>query len=59
MQVPCPKCRVIVAIGATKWFFDGGECRELRGTAEGRAEQYEKCPALIEAVSKAAKTAGS
>lgn len=57
MQVPCPKCKVIVAIGATKWFFDGGECRELRGTDAGDAKEYEKCPVLIEAVSKARKNA--
>jgi hypothetical protein len=55
MQVQCPKCSVIVAIGSTKWFFDGGECRELRGTEAGDAKTYEKCPVLIEAVSKAGK----
>ena len=53
--MPCPKCKVIVAIGATKWFFDGGRCRELPGTEAGDAEAYEKCPVLIEAVSKAEK----
>jgi hypothetical protein len=57
MQVPCPKCSVIVAIGSSKWFFDGGECRELRGTVAGDAKEYEKCPILIEAVSKARKNA--
>jgi hypothetical protein len=57
MQVPCPKCKVIVAIGSTKWFFDGGECWELRGTVAGDAGEYEKCPVLIEAVSKAGKNA--
>lgn len=57
MQVPCPKCKVIVAIGATKWFFDGRECGELRGTDAGDAKEYEKCQVLIEAVSKARKNA--
>lgn len=57
MQVQCPKCKVIVAIGTTKWFFDGGECWELRGTVVGDAKEYEKCPILIEAVSKAGKNA--
>jgi hypothetical protein len=46
---------VIVAIGSTKWFFDGGECCELRGTVAGNAKEYEKCPVLIEAVSQAGK----
>ena len=55
--MPCPKCKVIVAIGSTRWFFDGGECRELRGTDAGGAKEYEKCPVLIEAVSKAGKNA--
>jgi hypothetical protein len=57
MQVQCPKCEVIVAIGSTKWFFDGGECEELRGTEAGEAKAYEKCPVLREAVSKAEKNA--
>lgn len=57
MQVQCPKCKVIVAIGKTKWFFDGGECRELRGTEAGEAKAYEKCPVLIEAVGDAEKNA--
>jgi hypothetical protein len=55
MQVPCPKCTVIVAIGTTKWFFDGGECMELRGTEAGNAKAYEQCPVLSEAISKAEK----
>ena len=55
MQVQCPKCSVIVAIGATKWFFDGGECIELRGTQAGDAKDYKQCQALSEAVSKAEK----
>lgn len=59
MQVQCHKCEVIVAIGATKWFFDGGECRELRGTEAGEAGAYEKCPVLIEAVAKAKKNAAT
>jgi hypothetical protein len=59
MQVPCPKCKVIVAVGRTRWFFDGGECRALRGTAAGDAQEYEKCPVLIEAVSKTGKNATS
>jgi len=59
MQVPCPKCKVIVAVGSTKWFFDGGECTELRGTPAGDAQEYEKCTVLIEAVSKAGKNATS
>jgi hypothetical protein len=46
MQVPCPICKVIVAIGTSSWFFDGGECRELRGTVAGDAKEYEKCPVL-------------
>ena len=57
MQVPCPKCKVIVAIGQTKWFFDGGECRELRGTEAGEAKAYENCPVLAEAVAQAKKNA--
>jgi hypothetical protein len=33
MQVQCPKCRVIAAVGTTQWFFDGrNACRELEGT---------------------------
>jgi hypothetical protein len=59
MQVPCPKCKVIVAVARTRWFFDGGECRALRGTAAGDAQEYEKCPVLIEAVSKTGKKATS
>ncbi|MET4316284.1 hypothetical protein ABIC02_000023 [Bradyrhizobium sp. RT5a] len=59
MQVHCPKCQVIVAIGRDKWFFDGGECRELRGTVAGDAKEYEKCPVLIEAVSTVRKNAAS
>jgi hypothetical protein len=55
MQVQCPKCLVIATIGTTKWFFDGGECRELRGTEAGEAKAYEQCTALLEAVSKAEK----
>ncbi|MCK1519525.1 hypothetical protein [Bradyrhizobium sp. 17] len=42
---------MIVTIGKAKWFFDGGECRELRGTVAGDAKEYEECPVLIEAVS--------
>jgi hypothetical protein len=48
---------VIAAIGRTKWFFDGGECWELRGTEAGEAMAYEKCPVLIEAVANAEKNA--
>jgi hypothetical protein len=48
---------VIAAIGTTKWFFDGGECRELKGTEAGNAKAYEQCQALSEAVSKAQKNA--
>jgi hypothetical protein len=55
MQVKCPKCSVIAAIGTTKWFFDGGECRELRGTEAGVAQAYKQCPALYEAVIEAEK----
>ncbi len=55
MQVQCPKCKVIAAIGTTKWFFDGGECRELMGTAAGDARAYEQCTVLSEAISKAEK----
>jgi len=55
MQVQCPKCSVIVAIGTTKWFFDGGECIELRGTRAGDAKDYKQCQALSEAISKAGK----
>ena len=55
MQVQCPKCKVIAAIGITKWFFDGGECRELKGTEAGHAGAYEQCPTLSEAISKAKK----
>jgi hypothetical protein len=57
MQVRCPKCRVIATIGTTKWFFDGGECKELKGTEAGEAKAYEQCQALSEAVSKAKKNA--
>ncbi len=57
MQVKCPKCRVIAAIGTTKWFFDGGECRELKGTEAGNAKAYEHCQTLSEAVSKAKNNA--
>jgi len=57
MQVSCPKCRVIVAIGQTQWFFDGGECMELRGTKAGEAKAYENCPVLAEAVARAKKNA--
>ena len=53
MQVKCPKCKVIVTVGTTKWFFDGGECQEPQGTAAADAGAYEKCPVLIEAMSKA------
>ena len=56
--IPRCKCNapnVIVAIGSTKWFFDGGECRELRGTEAGNAKAYENCSVLIEAVAKAEK----
>ncbi|OSI79828.1 hypothetical protein [Bradyrhizobium canariense] len=59
MQVQCPKCKVIVAIGKAKWFFDGGECRELRGTVAGDAKEYENCSVLIEAVSTARKNAAT
>ena len=55
MQIQCPKCRVIAAVGTTKWFFDGGTCRELAGTAAGDAGEYEKCPVLTKAVSEALK----
>jgi hypothetical protein len=55
MQIQCPKCTVIVAIGSTKWFFDGGECEELKGTEAGAAKAYEKCPTLRGAVSEAEK----
>ena len=55
MQVQCPKCGVIAAIGTTKWFFDGGECMELRDTEAGAAKAYEQCQTLSEAVSKAEK----
>jgi hypothetical protein len=55
MQVKCPKCSVIAAIGTTKWFFDGGECRDLRGTEAGDAKAYEQCPALYAAVIEAEK----
>ncbi|UFW43447.1 hypothetical protein [Bradyrhizobium sp. WSM471] len=48
---------MIVAVGHTRWFFDGGECRELRGTVAGDAKEYEKCSVLIEAVAKAGKNA--
>ena len=57
MQVTCPKCSVIAAIGTTKWFFDGGECIELRGTEAGDAKAYEQCPVLFEAISEAEKNA--
>lgn len=59
MQVQCPKCKVIAAIGSTKWFLDGGECRELRGTEAGEAGAYEKCPVLIEAVANAEQNAAA
>jgi hypothetical protein len=55
MQIQCPKCKVIAAIGYTKWFFDGGECEELKGTEAGDAKAYEKCPILRGAVSEAKK----
>ena len=55
MQIQCPKCSVIVAIGTTRWFFDGDECMELRGTEAGDAKAYEQCQTLCEAVSKAEK----
>ncbi len=55
MQVKCPKCTTIVAVGTAKWFFDGGECEELRGTEAGNAKAYEQCPILVEAISKARK----
>jgi hypothetical protein len=55
MQIQCPKCSVIVAIGTTRWFFDGGECMELRGTEAGGTKAYEQCQTLCEAVSKAEK----
>jgi hypothetical protein len=55
MQVSCPKCKVIVAVGKTKWFFDGGECSQLRGTEAGEARAYENCPILVEAVAQAKK----
>jgi len=42
-----------------KWFFDGGECRELRGTVAGDAKEYEKCSVLIEAVSTVRKNAAT
>lgn len=53
MQVQCPNCPVIATLGTTKWFFDGGECRELKGIELDQA--LEKCPFLSEAVSKAKK----
>ena len=55
MQVQCPKCEVIAAIGTTKWFFDGGECMELRGTQAGDAKDYRQCQTLAEAIDKAEK----
>jgi hypothetical protein len=55
MQIQCPKCTVIVAIGSTKWFFDGGECEELKGTEAGDAKAYEKCPTLRGAISEVEK----
>jgi hypothetical protein len=53
MQVQCPKCRVIAAVGATKWFFDGGTCLELDGTAAGDAGDYQRCNVLAKAVEEA------
>ena len=54
MQVQCPKCRVIAAVGTTQWFFDGGNaCRELEGTVAGNAGDYKLCPVLAEAVNEA------
>jgi hypothetical protein len=41
MQVQCPKCRVIAAVGTTKWFFDDGTCPELDGSAAGDAGDYQ------------------
>jgi hypothetical protein len=38
MQVPCPKYKLIVIIGKADWFFDGGECSELRGTVAANAQ---------------------
>ena len=55
MQVQCPKCAVIAAIGTTKWFFDGGDCIELSGTQAGDAKDYRECQTLAEAIAKAEK----
>jgi len=55
MQVQCPICLIIATRGTTKWFFDGGECRQLRGVEPGDAKAYERCEALSEAISKAAR----
>jgi hypothetical protein len=55
MQIQCPKCTVIAAIGTTKWFFDGGDCRELQGTEAGDAKAYERCQVLREAIFQAEK----
>jgi hypothetical protein len=55
MQVQCSKCGVIATLGTTKWFFDGGECRELKGTGASDAKAYEQCGALSESISKAQK----
>lgn len=58
MQVQCPKCPVVAAVGTTKWFFDGGTCRELYGTAAADAGDYQKCTVLAKAVAETLATHG-
>jgi len=58
MQVQCPNCRVIAAIGATKWFIDGGSCPEFARTDLGEAEDYKRCHVLAKAVEEALATRG-
>lgn len=53
MQVRCLKRKVIVDIGSTKWFFDGG----LRRTLAGDTREYERRSVLIEAVCKPGRMA--
>jgi hypothetical protein len=55
MQVQCSKCHVIATLGTTKWFFDGGECRDMKGTEAGDAKAYEQCGAQSESIAKAKK----
>ena len=52
MQVRCPKCSVIATQGTTKWFFDGGDCRDLAGTKWGEAKEYQWCPTLSDVTPK-------